>query len=112
MVRFAGLVVVAGLLGGCSAAGLDREARASDVSCISRLYERPSRVAPFPVAVSACVGARPAVLTGARYYQVLASSYNLPFVSRDRPGSDVITLTGSRIPQSTREPAAPELGLN
>ncbi len=112
MPRLVHFLLVLPALSACSATALDRrQAGVSDVDCISRLYEPPTRVAPFPVAVDSCVGRRPADLTGARYYQVLARSLNLPYVAHDKPGTDFIMLTGSRIPYPTNTPAAPELRL-
>ncbi len=81
------------------------------VRCIHRLYDYPDRQEPFQTAASQCGGDGPVDLTGDRYFQVLASTLNIPWVTRDPARDGSITLTGSRIPQSTAEPAPPELSL-
>ena len=83
----------------------------TDARCIHRLYDYPARTEPFQTAASTCAPGRVVDLTGDRYYQVLATSLNVAYVSHDPPGKDVITLTGSRIGQPTSEPAPPELML-
>ena len=83
----------------------------TDARCIHRLYDYPVRAEPFQAAASTCAPGRVVDLTGDRYYQELASSLNVAYVSHDPPGKDVITLTGSRIAQPTSEPAPPELRL-
>jgi hypothetical protein len=112
MLRLVPVLLAISVLTGCSAAIGERPAGTSDVACISRFYDPPGRSMNFPEAVGACAGRRPADLTGNRYYQLLASSFNLPFVSHDQPGSDVILLTGSRIPVPTNVPPPPELSFN
>lgn len=97
------------LLAACSSAS-QRVAGETDVQCIHRLYDYPNRLEPFPSAASDCAGTGRVDLTGDSYYQVLATSLNIPFTSRD-PGHTTIALTGSRIPQSTSQPAPPELSL-
>ena len=104
-------VVAASLLGTSPAIAAERQAKTTDVACISRLYDLPGRTVTFPVAVSHCAGQRAADLSGEPYYQLLARSFNLPFVSHDRPGKDTIVLTGSLIPVPTNEPAPPELQI-
>ena len=84
----------------------------SDARCIHRLYDYPDRIEPFQTAARNCAGNRVVDLTGDRYYQVLASSLNVPYVSHDAPHGDVITLTGSRIAQPTDVPPPPELSLH
>ena len=98
------------LLGACASAPV-RLAGETDAHCIHRLYDYPNRFEPFPSAASDCAGHRPLDLTGDRYYQELASSLNVPFVSRDPKRDQTIIPTGSRFPQSTSEPAPPELQL-
>ncbi len=98
------------LLGACAAAPV-RLPGETDAQCIHRLYDYPNRFEPFPTAASDCAGRRPLDLTGDRYYQELASSLNVPFVSRDPKRDQTIILTGSRLPQPTSEPAPPELQL-
>ena len=88
-----------------------RVAGDTDVSCIHRLYDYPSRAVPFQIAAGECAGNRTVDLTGDRYYQVLARSLNLPFVNHDPQQDHAIALTGSRIPQSTDIPAPPQLSL-
>ena len=100
------------LLAGCSGTTAASRASTSDVACIGQLYDLPGRTEPFQVAAAYCAPHRPLDLTGARYYQTLASTLNIPYVSHDRPGSDVIYLTGSRLAQPTDEPAPPELSIN
>lgn len=99
------------VLAACSAAPPMREAGGSDAACIHRIYDYPTRSAPFPAAVGECAGNRTVDLTGDRYFQALASSFNIPFVSRDPRTSDSIILTGSRFPQPTDLPPPPELSL-
>lgn len=108
------VLVLAGSLAACAGPGSDtaRLSGETDVACIHRLYDYPNRAVPFQVAASECAGNRTVDLSGDRYYQVLASSLNVRFVSHDRPGTDTIALTGSRIPQSTSEPAPPQLFLH
>ena len=108
---FRPLPPVAALLLAACAAGPVRLAGETDARCIHRLYDYPNRTEPFPTAAADCAGGRPPDLTGDRYYQVLASSLNIPFVSRDPKRDQAITLTGSRLPQSTAEPPPPELQL-
>ncbi len=81
------------------------------VRCIHRLYDYPNRQEPFQTAASQCGGDGPVDLTGDRYFQVLASTLNIPWTTRDPKHDGSITLTGSRVPQSTAEPAPPELSL-
>jgi hypothetical protein len=99
------------LLGACSAAS-GRLPGESDARCIHRLYDYPTRTEPFPTAASTCAGGRVVDLTGDRYFQVLASSLNIPFVSHDPHGSDTIVLTGSRLAQPTDMPPPPQLSLH
>ncbi len=106
------LFLVVPLLGGCAGTTVASHTSTSDVACIGQLYDLPGRTEPFQVAAAYCAPHRPLNLTGARYYQTLASTLNIPYVSHDKPGSDVIYLTGSRIAQPTDEPAPPELGIN
>ena len=84
----------------------------SDASCIHRLYDYPARSEPFQTAASTCAPGRTVDLTGDHYYQLLATSLNVPFVSRDPKRSDTIVLTGSRIPQPTNQVPPPELSLH
>ena len=98
------------LLSACAAAPV-RLPNETDARCIHRLYDYPNRFEPFPTAASDCAGGRPLDLTGDHYYQVLASSLNIPFIDHEPRRDRVITLTGSRFPQSTVEPPPPELQL-
>ena len=98
------------LLAACSSADV-RVAGDTDVRCIHRLYDYPSRAVPFQIAAGECAGNSTVDLTGDRYYQVLARSLNLPFVNHDPKQDHSIDLTGSRIPQSTDTPAPPQLLL-
>ena len=88
-----------------------RQPGETQVACIHRLYDYPARSAPFPTAVSACHGDGPADLTGDPYYQLLASSLNVPYTTRDPKRDGTLIVTGSRIPQPTNEPAPPTLDL-
>ncbi len=103
------LVPIAGL-SACADAPV-KLAGESDVRCIHRLYDYPDRIEPFQTAATDCAGGRPLDLTGDPYYQVLASSLNLPFVAHEPKRDQVITLTGSRVPQPTAQPAPPDLTL-
>ena len=99
------------VLAACSSGGV-RVAGETDAGCIHRLYDYPNRAVPFQSAVEECVGdKRPPDLSGDRYYQVLASSLNVPFVNRDPKRDHSIDLTGSRFPQSTDVPPPPQLLL-
>ncbi len=95
---------------GC-AGSTGRQPGETAVRCIHRLYDYPDRQEPFQTAASACGGEGPVDLTGDRYFQVLASTLNVPYVTRDPKRDGSITLTGSRVPQSTDAPAPPELSL-
>jgi hypothetical protein len=96
MVKLAYGLLALPLLGACAAR--ERLPGESDVACISRLYEPPARVASFAVADGACVGNRPADLTGSRLYQAYAQSQGIPFTARDTPGTrDPLKVTGSLI---------------
>ncbi len=97
-------------LAGC-AGSTGRQPGETAVGCIHRLYDYPDRQEPFQTAASECGGEGPVDLTGDRYFQVLASTLNIPFLTRDPKRDGSITLTGSRVPQSTGEPAPPELSL-
>ncbi len=112
MARLKSLWLILPLLSGCSGASLASHTSTSDVACIGQLYDLPGRTEPFQVAAAFCAPHRPLDLSGARYYQTLASTLNIPYVSHDKPGSDVIYLTGSRIAQPTDVPAPPELSIN
>lgn len=103
-------LILAPALAACASAPV-RVAGETDAQCIHRLYDYPNRTEPFPTAAADCAGGRAPDLTGDRYYQVLASSLNVPFVSRDPKRDQAITLTGSRLPQSTAQPPPPELQL-
>ncbi len=89
-----------------------RVAGDSDARCIHRLYDYPVRAEPFQAAASTCAPGRTVDLTGDRYYQVLATSLNVPFVDHDPKRSDTIVLTGSRIAQPTDQVPPPELSLH
>ncbi len=89
-----------------------RVAGDTDASCIHRLYDYPARSEPFQTAASTCAPGRIVDLTGDHYYQVLATSLNVPYVSHDPKRSDTIVLTGSRIPQPTGQVPPPELSLH
>ena len=84
----------------------------TDASCIHRLYDYPARSEPFQAAASTCAPGRTVDLTGDHYYQLLATSLNMPFVNRDPKRGDSIVLTGSRIPQPTDQVPPPELSLH
>ncbi len=86
-----------------------RQAGETDLACIHRLYDHPSRAVPFRTAAAECVGNRSPDLTGARIFQTQASSLNLSFTSRDPHGHDSIALTGSRLDQPTDQPVPPQL---
>ena len=89
-----------------------RQPHETDARCIHRLYDYPTRSAPFPTAANECkTGRGPVDLTGDRYYQVLASSLNVPYVTRDPKRDSTIMLTGSRIPQPTNRAVDPALSL-
>ena len=103
-------LILAPALAACAAAST-RLAGETDAQCIHRLYDYPNRIEPFPTAAAECAGHGPLDLTGDRYYQVLASSLNVSFVSHDPKNDQVITLTGSRIAQPTSEPPPPQLQL-
>lgn len=98
-------------LAACAGGDSPRQPNESAVTCIHRLYDYPARSMPFQTAVNACSDGHPVNLTGDRYYQVLASSLNVPYVTHDPKRDSTIMLTGSRIPQSTSEPVAPQLEL-
>jgi len=104
------ILLVLPVLAACSNASV-RVAGDTDAQCIHRLYDYPSRSVPFQVAAGECAPDRTVDLTGDRYYQVLASSLNLPFVNHDPKNKHTIVLTGSRLGQSTDEPPPPELSL-
>ena len=105
-----GLLALAALLSAC-APDQPRLPGETDARCIHRLYDYPNRLEPFATAAADCAGRHPLDLTGDRYYQELASSLNIPFVAHEPKRDQVITLTGSRFPQSTSEPPPPELQL-
>jgi len=98
-------------LAGC-ASGPVRQPGESQVACIHRLYDLPARIEPFPIAVADCSGGGRADLTGDPYFQTLASRFNLDWYSRDPRRDGSITLTGSRAPQPTTQPPAPELSFH
>ncbi len=95
-------------LAACAAGRTD--IRQSDDECVHQLYDYPQRAVPFQTAIRECSGSRTIDLTGDPNYQVLASSLNVPFVTRE-PGGEQVTLTGTRLSQPTTEPAPPELHL-
>ncbi len=97
-------------LASCGAAPT-RLAGETDVRCIHRLYDYPARSEPFQTAASTCASGRVVDLTGDHYYQVLATSLNVPFVDHEPKHGNTIVLTGSRIPQPTNQPPPPELQL-
>ena len=88
-----------------------RLAGETDIRCIHRLYDYPARSEPFQAAASTCARGRTVDLTGDRYYQVLATSLNVPFLDRDPKRGDTVVLTGSRVPQPTDQVPPPELRL-
>ena len=94
------------------AVGPVRQPHETQDACIHRLYDYPTRSAPFQTAVNACSGGGPVDLTGDAYYQVLASTLNVPYVTHDPKRDGTIMLTGSRIPQPTNRPVDPELSLH
>ncbi len=107
------LLTLSCLLGLSSCAAVPpRVAGDTDVRCIHRLYDYPVRTEPFQAAANTCAPGRTVDLTGDRYYQVLATSLNVPFVDHDPKRSDTIVLTGSRIPQPTTQTPPPELSLH
>ncbi len=105
------LVMILTGLAGC-ANGPIRQPGETQAACVHRLYDYPTRSAPFPTAVGECSGPGPIDLTGDRYYQLLASSLNLPYTTRDPKRDATIIETGSRIPQPTNQPPPPELSLH
>ena len=105
------LVLILPGLAAC-ANGPIRQPGESAAACIHRLYDYPARSAPFQTAVAECSGDGPVDLTGDRYYQLLASSLNVPYTTRDPKGDATIMVTGSRIPQPTNQPVNPELSLH
>ncbi len=104
------LVLIVPVLAAC-ASGPIRLPHETQAGCIHRLYDYPTRSVPFQTAVAECAGRGPVDLTGDRYYQTLASTLNVPYVTHDPKGDSTITLTGSRIPQPTNRPVDPQLGL-
>ena len=106
-----GLTALAGLLAACAATPV-KLAGESDARCIHRLYDYPTRVEPFAIAAHECAGGSTVDLTGDPYYQELATSQNIAFVDHNPKQNSSITLTGSRIPQSTRQVPPPELTLH
>ncbi|WP_419727979.1 hypothetical protein [Lichenicola sp.] len=110
-------LVLASLLAACSfvsdrQAGPVKLAGESDTACIHRLYDYPIRSEPFATAAHECAGTRTVDLTGDPYYQELTTTQNIAFVNRTPNRNSSITLTGSRIPQSTTQVAPPELSLH
>ena len=104
------LVLTVPMLAAC-ATGPIRQPHETQAGCIHRLYDYPTRLVPFQTAVAECAGHEPVDLTGDRYYQTLASTLNVPYVTHDPKRDSMITLTGSRIPQPTNRPVDPELRL-
>ena len=88
-----------------------RQPHETQAACIHRLYDYPTRSVPFQTAADECKAGGPVDLTGDRYYQLLASTLNVPYVTRDPKRDSTIMLTGSRIPQPTNQPADPTLNL-
>lgn len=88
-----------------------RQANESDVRCIHRLYDFPNRSSPFSTAANQCARSRTVDLTGDPYFQLLASSFNVPFIDRNPKHDSSIVLTGSRIPQPTDQPPPPQVSL-
>ncbi len=84
----------------------------TDAACIHRLYDYPARSEPFQTAANSCAPGRTVDLTGDHYFQLLATSLNVPFNNRDPKRGDSIVLTGSRIPQPTDQVPPPELSLH
>ncbi len=103
-----GTLLLTSALAACAAGGAP--VRQSDDECLHQLYGYPQRALPFQTAARACSGSRPIDLTGDPDYQVLASSLNVPFVTR-KSGGEQATLTGTKLSQPTTEPAPPELHL-
>lgn len=93
------------------ATGPVRQPHETQAACIHRLYDYPTRSVLFQTAVGECSGGGPADLTGDRYFQLLASTLNIPYVTHDPRQDRTIVLTGSRIPQPTNQPAEPDLLL-
>ena len=93
------------------AGGPVRQPHETQAACVHRLYDYPNRSVPFQTAVSECSPHGPVDLTGDRYYQLLASTLNVSYVTRDPKRDSTIVLTGSRIPQPTSQPAEPALTL-
>jgi hypothetical protein len=83
----------------------------TDARCIHRLYDYPTRSVPFQTAANQCSGGGPVDLTGDRYYQLLASTLNVPYVTRDPKRDGTIVVTGSRLAQPTDRPVSPEVRL-
>ncbi len=81
-----------------------------DASCIESYFNAALQALPFPAAVAACTHGRPPDLTGAAYYQLLASTDHIEYVSHD-PAQLTIGIAGSRIPYPANRPAPPELTL-
>ena len=95
-----------------SCADSSRLPHETDVQCIHRFYDLPARSEPFQTAASTCAGDRTVDLTGDRYYQLLASRLNLPFVAHDPKNNRQIVLTGSRLAQPTDEPPPPQISFH
>ncbi|TLU73801.1 hypothetical protein [Lichenicoccus roseus] len=109
MRRFLDTIIPAGFaiaLAGC--AGPVRE---TDAACVHRYYDLPNRTMPFQSAVVTCHPEGPIDLTGDRYYQLLASSLNVPYVTRTPAADSRLVVTGSRIAQPTDRPADPQLSF-
>ena len=104
------ILLVLPIVTACAASPV-RQAHESDMRCIHRLYDFPTRSSPFPTAANQCAGNRTVDLTGDPYFQVLASSFNVPFIDRNPKHDSTIVLTGSRVPQPTDQPPPPQVSL-
>ncbi len=89
-----------------------RPAHETDDACVHRYYDLPDRTMPFQSAVAECDPNGPIDFTGDRYYQLLASSLNVPYVTRTPAADSRLAVTGSRIPQPTDRPADPQLSFH
>ncbi|WP_428375763.1 hypothetical protein [Lichenicoccus sp.] len=103
------VVAAVATVAACAAPG--RPVHETDDACVHRYYDYSARTMPFQSAVAECRPDGPIDFTGDRYYQLLASSLNVPYVTRTPEADSRIALTGGRIPQPTDRPADPQLSF-
>lgn len=105
----AAVLAMVGAVAGCAAPV--RPVHETDAACVHRYYDFATRTLPFQSAVVECHPNGPIDFTGDRYYQLLASSLNVPYVTRTPAADSTLAVTGSRIPQPTDRPADPQLSF-